>query len=143
MQKLAIQFSDQVAGRRLPKQRSPVGTVHRISHYGMTDMFHMHSDLMGPPGVKFHFQIGEFGKAPDNSISRESRAGSPAPRRHPGPPGSMPSNREIDLAAVAFDAAMNQAQVALGYQSLLELPGQVIMSPVGLGHDQKAGRVLV
>lgn len=130
-------------GSQLVRCRTRGFSVDRITDDGQMKKREMNPDLMGSTGmdsdpeqccpIKFFYD-------------RPSGIGIPGastPRGHLFSFDRMPADGELNAATRGCGVAVNQGKVFLFDGPVFELPGEMLMGHVVLGHEQNAGGILV
>ena len=116
-------------------------SISRIADQRMTDMRHMHADLVRAPGREFALDKRCASKALKNPITGQ-RLAPTRHNRHFCPLDRMPANRRIHLAAERW-IAMHESKVVTLHGARLELTDEIGLRFKCFGNHQQATRILV
>ena len=111
-------------------------SISRIADQRMTDMRHMHADLVRAPGREFALDKRCAGKALKNPIAGQ-RLAPTRHNRHFCPLDRMPADRRIHLAAER-GIAMHESKVVTLHGARLELTDEIGLRFKCFGNHQQA-----
>lgn len=117
------------------------GAVNRIAHHRIAQVLHVHTDLMGAPGLQLHRQVGVMGKALGHPVMRYRRP-SIADHRHPRAPGGMTAYGRIHGSSAGRTSVDDGVVFPLDL-ARLQRTNQVSVAGQIERHDQQSAGVLV
>ena len=131
---------------------TPFAAILTIAHKPMTDMGHVHPDLVRPPGFEPAFHLGKGGAIVWPEAGKPAHMGyrvagvGPVGNGHFQPvvgiAGQGRVDRELRAGPAPHKGRVEPLQI-VGLAVIGELCGEVLVGGIGLGHHHHAGRVLV
>ena len=117
---------------------TPAGSaIERIADDRVADPAQVHADLVGASGVDRDLREGDAFQVLHARDARHGRARPPRARRHFLAVYRVASNRRFDAASRLHDAP-DQGEVFLLDLPIVELPGERLVGPIVLRHDDQS-----
>jgi hypothetical protein len=126
-------------GEADPLREGRVGAVRRVPHERMSHGRHVHADLVRATRLEVHLEQAGVRERLERVVVRHARAPT-ADDRHLVVRARVASDRRVNGAGQRIEVALRDRAIDLGRRALLELPLEVGVRRLALGHHHETGR---